>query len=397
MKNELFYIKLNFMNDETLMRHAIALAQLGRGWTNPNPLVGAVIARDGKIIAQGYHHKCGDLHAERDALKNALENGTDVRGATIFVTLEPCCHVGRQPPCTQAIIESGIKKVVVGSRDPNALVNGKGVKILREAGIEVVTDFLRDECDELNPVFFHYIKTKMPYVIIKYAMTADGLTATSAGESKWITGEKARENVHKTRSEVMAVMTGIGTVLKDNPTLNVRLNDGKTRRQPMRVILDSECKLPLDSNLVKTAREIPVILFCKENSKSHNIIEENESKRDSLESNGVKVIPVPGTDGKLSLSAVLKKLGEMGIDSLLVESGGNLNASLLFDEGNGSPLVQELHVYIAPKIFGNDGKTIFSPVRGQGINLPADCVKFGQPKVEFFGEDILLKFTRGGK
>lgn len=392
------------MNDSDFMRRAIELAKLGKGFTNPNPLVGAVIVRDGKILAEGYHHKCGELHAERDALKNAKENGIDVAGSTIYVTLEPCCHHGRQPPCTEAIIQSGIKKVVIGSRDPNSLVNGKGVEMLRNAGIEVVQDFLKEECDEINPIFFYYIQSKIPYVIVKYAMTMDGQTSTSIGESKWITGEKARENVHKTRSEVMAVMTGIGTVLKDNPMLNVRLEGN--HRQPLRVILDSKLKISLDSNLVKTAKEIPVIVFCSENLESLEL-----KKKSELENLGVKVEtveenlviePVEMIKSKrnsdfgklnhhstLNTSSVLKKLGSMGIDSVLVESGGSLNGSLFFESD-----VNEVHVYIAPKIFGNDGKTISSPVRGLGIDFPKDAKLFSKPDVEFFGEDILLKYKR---
>ena len=215
------------MISEQFMLRAIELAQKGKGFTNPNPLVGAVIVKDGQVIAEGYHHKYGELHAERDALKNARENGVDVTGAELYVTLEPCCHTGKQPPCTQAVIDSKISHVIIGSRDPNPLVDGKGVKQLQDAGIKVTQDFLKAECDAINPVFFHFIKNKMPYVIIKYAMTADGQTATSKAESRWITGHQARQNVHLTRAESMAVMTGIGTAKKDNPMLNVRLEIGR--------------------------------------------------------------------------------------------------------------------------------------------------------------------------
>ena len=367
------------------MRRAIELAENGRGFTNPNPLVGAVIVKDGKIVAEGWHHKYGDLHAERDALRNARENNVDVRGATIYVTLEPCCHTGKQPPCTQAILESGIEEVVYGSRDPNPLVNSKGKKILEDAGIKVTADFLREECDALNPVFFHYIKTKMPYVIVKYAMTADGQTATFTSESRWITGHNARQNVHKTRAGVMAVLTGIGTAKKDNPMLNVRLDDNAEHRQPVRVVLDSHLKLNPESALVKTAKEIPVIVFCK------NELTETESiKKRVLEGCGIKVLMTEPEKNHSILYAQLKALGKMGIDSVLVESGGTLNGSFFFDEKG---LVQEVDVYIAPKIFGNDGHTIYTPVRGKGIELPSQCINLGKPEVGFFGEDILLKYT----
>ena len=376
------------------MKRAIELAKLGKGHTNPNPLVGAVIVKDGVVVAEGYHHAYGELHAERNALKDARERGVDVRGATMFVTLEPCCHHGKQPPCTEALIESGVAKVVVGSRDPNFLVDGKGVQQLTQAGIEVVQDFLKDECDALNPIFFHYIKTRMPYVIIKYAMTMDGETATSADESQWITGELARENVHRTRSEVMAVMTGIGTVLKDDPMLNVRLPQEPEKlpyRQPLRVVVDSWLRIPLDSKLVKTARDIPVVVFA-----SQSLDGEGVEKLPALKEAGVTVeLLSSGGDGEvLSIRDVLTRLGEHGVDSVLVESGGVVNASFFF-RGDGSPetgLVQEVHVYIAPKIFGNDGNTVHTPVRGRGVMLPDDARMFGTPRIELFGDDILLKY-----
>lgn len=371
------------MSERDFMNRAIELALLGKGHTNPNPLVGAVIVRGGRIIAEGFHHRYGDLHAERDALKNAGENGTDVKGAEIYVTLEPCCHQGKQPPCTQAIIESGIRRVVIGSRDPNPLVSGKGVKQLEEAGIEVVQDFMRKECDAINDVFFHYITTKKPYVVLKYAMTMDGQTATSSGKSQWITGEKARQNVHKTRSEVMAVMCGTGTVLKDDPMLNVR--DLENVRQPVRVVLDSELKISAENKLVKTALDKncgKVIVFCSENAPA--------SKKVQLEKCGVEVIFCHANKkGALDLREVLSVLGEKGIDSVMVESGGKLNASLLFEN-----LVNEVHTYIAPKIFGNDGTRIFTPVRGQGIDSPDMAVMFGKPEIEVFGDDVLLKYKR---
>lgn len=366
------------------MRRAIELAKKGKGFTNPNPLVGAVIVKNGRIVAEGFHHKYGDLHAERDALKNARENNVDVKGASIYVTLEPCCHTGKQPPCTQALIESGISEVIYGSRDPNPLVNGKGKKILEEAGIKVTADFLRSECDSLNPVFFHYIKNKMPYVIVKYAMTADGQTATSTAQSRWITGHDARQNVHKTRAEVMAVLTGIGTAKKDNPMLNVRLDDKLNHRQPVRVVLDSHLKLSPESMLVQTANEIPVIVLCK-----NELTETELIKKSVLESRGVKVLATKAEKNHSILYSQLKILGESGIDSIMVESGGTLNGSFFFDEKG---LVQEVDVYIAPKIFGNDGRTIYTPVRGKGIELPSQCINLGKPEIEFFGEDILLKY-----
>ena len=217
--------------DKSYMERAIALAKKGIGFTSPNPMVGAVIVKDGRVIGEGYHEHCGELHAERNAIASLTESA---EAATMYVTLEPCCHHGKTPPCTEAIIEQKIGKVVIGSRDPNPQVAGKGVGQLREAGIEVVEDFLREECDAINPIFFHYITTKRPFVAMKYAMTMDGKIATQIGESKWITGETAREHVHTLRHAYKGIMAGIGTVLKDDPMLNCRMPGGVN---PIRIIL----------------------------------------------------------------------------------------------------------------------------------------------------------------
>ena len=207
------------MNDMDYMRLALELADRGRGWTNPNPMVGAVIVKNGRVIGEGYHHRCGGLHAEREAF--AACTGSPA-GATMYVTLEPCCHHGRQPPCTEAILESGISRVVVGSGDPNPLVAGKGLEFLRAHGVEVETGVLQKECDALNHVFFHYIRIKRPYVVMKYAMTIDGKIATRTGASRWITGEEARRWVHQDHHRYTAIMAGVGTVLADDPLLTCR-------------------------------------------------------------------------------------------------------------------------------------------------------------------------------
>lgn len=435
--NNLKYNSYNSYNpQEKFMRLAISQAKKAGAWTHPNPQVGAVIVssvKSGeKILALGYHHNYGNLHAERDALKNAFDNGIDVKDGTIYVTLEPCCHFGKQPPCTQAIIESGIKNVVIGSRDPNPLVNGKGVKILEDAGINVIQDFLRDECDEINRIFFHFIKFKTPYVIVKYAMSADGETSCANGNSKWITGEAARENVHKTRSNVMGVMTGINTVLKDNPLLNVRLDNDfsgtedfmkaenfsrqtensmqepakfvqetekfpsaeKSLReqkyfQPTRIICDSSLKIPMESQIVKTAKIFPVIVACKKNLSSSE-----ELKKAELEKSGICVLQIEERFGQnsnvseLNLEDLLLKLAQKGIDSVLVESGGVLNGSLFFEKN----LVNELHVYVGAQIFGNKDNLLHSPVQKKGVDFPKDSIKLSKPKIEFFGDDVLLKY-----
>ena len=227
------------MNDEYYMRLALELALKGLGKVNPNPLVGAVIVKDHEIIGEGYHKKYGGLHAERNALLNCTKSPS---GATMYVTLEPCCHYGKTPPCTEAIIEHNISKVVIGTLDPNAKVSGKGVEYLIQSGIEVVVGTLEEQCKEINKVFFHFVTTQKPFVVMKYAMTMDGKIATAAGESKWITGDLARRRVHHDRNRYSAIMVGVGTVLSDNPLLTCRVMYGIN---PIRIVCDSNLITPL--------------------------------------------------------------------------------------------------------------------------------------------------------
>lgn len=369
------------ITNSNFMLIAINEAKKGEGFTHPNPLVGAVLVKDGIVLATGYHHRYGDLHAERDCLKNAREKGVDTKGATMYVTLEPCCHTGKQPPCTNAIIEAGIARVVIGSRDPNNLVNGKGVEQLKSAGIEVVQDFLKEECDKLNEIFFYYITHKMPYVILKYAMTADGRTATVSGKSKWITGEKARENVHRTRASVAAVMTGIGTVKADDPLLTCRLNDGKEHHQPERIVIDTNLEIPEESALVKSAKTSKVTVI-------YGFFNPHTSdRREWLFHQGVETASFSLDEKhRINIKEVLEYLAERGIDSILVESGGELAASVL-------PFANEVHAYVAPKIFGGVSD-IRVPIRGDGVDSPDDAVQFSLSGVEQFGDDVLLKYKR---
>lgn len=370
------------ITNSNFMLLAINEAKKGEGFTHPNPLVGAVLVKNGIVLATGYHHRYGDLHAERDCLKNAREKGVDTKGATMYVTLEPCCHTGKQPPCTNAIIEAGIARVVIGSRDPNNLVNGKGVEQLKAAGIEVVQDFLKEECDKLNEVFFYYITHKMPYVILKYAMTADGRTATVSGKSKWITGEKARENVHRTRASVAAVMTGIGTVKADDPLLTCRLDDGKEHHQPERIIIDTNLEIPEESALVKSAKTSKVTVI-------YGFFNPHTSdRREWLFHQGVETASFSLDEKhRINIKEVLEYLASIGIDSILVESGGELAASVL-------PFANEVHAYVAPKIFGGVSD-IRVPIRGDGVDSPDDAVQFSLLGVEQFGDDVLLKYKRG--
>ncbi len=361
------------MTDIDYMKRAIQLAKKGQGFTNPNPMVGAVIVKDGRIIGEGYHKKYKELHAERNAIASLKE---DAKGSTMYVTLEPCCHYGKTPPCTEAIIENGISKVVIGSRDPNPLVAGKGVKILREHGIEVVCDFLKEECDKLNPVFFHYITTKMPYVTMKYAMTCDGKIATKNNDSKWITGENSRNEVQKMRHNNMGIVAGIGTVLADNPMLNVRIEGLKS---PIRIICDSNLRIPMESEIVKTANKYKTIIA---------YVNGDTDKINALEKEGFILQKFSSKDGKVDLNELMQYLGEQNIDSIFVEGGANLNDSFM-REG----LVNRLEVFVAPKVFG--GADARSPIEGMGVDFVSEAKEFSLENVRRIDEDILLSYVAG--
>lgn len=364
------------MLEKKYMERAIELAKKGLGYTNPNPMVGAVIVKNGKIIGEGYHERCGELHAERNAIAHLTE---DAKGSTIYVTLEPCCHYGKTPPCTEAIIEQKIGRVVIGSRDPNPLVAGKGVKQLRDAGIEVVEDFCQEECDAMNEVFFHYITTKRPYVAMKYAMTADGKIATGTGDSKWITGEEARNHVQSLRHRYMGIMVGIGTLLADNPMLNCRIPNGSN---PVRIICDSRLRIPPDCQIAETAKDIPTIVAVKKQEFS----KEQKEKIEQLYRKQIEIIEVPGKNEKPDMTKLMKILGEKGIDSILLEGGGTLNDTVL-REG----LVNKIYAYIAPKVFG--GSSAKTPVEGEGISFVKDAYEFSIKEITRMGEDILLELT----
>lgn len=355
--------------DIKYMKRAIELAKKGTGFTNPNPLVGAVIVKDGEIIGEGYHERCGELHAERNALKNCKK---DPKGASIYVTLEPCCHYGRTPPCTQALIEAGIVEVFVGNLDPNPKVAGNGIKILKGHGIHVEHGILEEECKAINEIFFHFITKDTPYVALKYAMTLDGKIATCTGESQWITGEKAREHVHKLRHQYAAIMVGIGTVLADNPMLNTRIEQGN---DPVRIICDTKLNIPITSEIVQTAKEIPTVLATAS---------EDQEKIVQLENAGCKVWKLKKAMGHVSIKELLHKLHQENIDSVLVEGGGTLNETLV-----KSGYVNKVYAYIGPKIFG--GWLAKTPVEGNGIEKISDalCLEQLQPKI--LGDDILLE------
>lgn len=372
-------------DDISYLRRAAALAQRGEGFVNPNPLVGAVIVRDGRIIAEGYHPRFRDLHAERVAIADAIAKGESLAGSTIYVTLEPCCHHGNQPPCTEAILEHGIKRVVVGLPDPNPLVAGKGIEILRQAGVEVEMisshpegEILLGELRYQNRVFLKYITTKMPWVTAKWAMTIDGKIATHTGDSRWVTGDLARERVHLVRSRLMAVMVGIGTVLADDPMLNCRLSEERLRhygvresevRQPIRIIADRQLRIPLDSQLVATAHEYPTIVAFADGA--------DEEKAQQLLDAGVHVWNCN------TLKEILQRAGDERIDSILLESGGTLNEAF-FREG----FIDEVMAFVAPKVVG--GKGARTPVEGEGVELMSEAVSLRDVTMERIGKDMLL-------
>ena len=383
---------------EKYMIHAAELAKKGEGHVNPNPLVGAVIVKDGVIIGEGWHEKIGGLHAERQALAHCIQPAD---GADLYVTLEPCCHYGRTPPCTEAIIENGIRRVFVGSDDPNPLVAGKGIQILKDHGIEVVTHVAKSLCDSLNETFFYYIKHKEPFVVMKYAMTLDGKIATRDGFSKWITGEAARENVHKDRNKYSGIMAGIGTVFKDDPMLNCRVLGG---RNPVRIICDSKLRIPETSQIVKTAGEIPTLIACAIPENMADQVKENQElyeKIKLLNRAGCQVILCgSGAGEKTDLKLLMRLLGNPAlrtnqpywknaetkepVDSILLEGGAVLNEAAL-----KAGIVHKVQAYVAPKIFG--GEAAKTPVGGFGVRMPDEAYALKNIEISRLGGDILIE------
>lgn len=356
--------------EEAYMRRALVLAEKGRGWTSPNPMVGAVIVReDGAVIGEGYHERYGDLHAERNALKNCTESP---RGATMYVTLEPCCHHGKQPPCVDAILEAGIRRVVVGSGDPNPKVAGKGIRILRGHGVEVSEGVLEEECNAINEVFFHFIRTGTPFVAMKYAMTMDGKIAAYTGRSQWVTGEAARAHVQTLRHAYRGIMAGVGTVLADDPQLTCRIPGG---RSPVRIICDTHLKTPPSSNVVRTAGETPTVLVtcCEDPARAAPYLER-----------GCRILRVGSRDGRPDLMELMHRLGAEGMDSILLEGGSILNWSAL-----RSGIVRKVYTYIAPKIFGGDAAK--GPVGGRGVPDPQGAWRLSDSRISQLGEDLLIE------
>ncbi|MFP4079013.1 MAG: bifunctional diaminohydroxyphosphoribosylaminopyrimidine deaminase/5-amino-6-(5-phosphoribosylamino)uracil reductase RibD [Candidatus Izemoplasmataceae bacterium] len=363
-------------SDEFYMSHALKLAEKGAGFTNPNPLVGAVIVRDGKIIGEGYHEVYGQNHAEINAIESA---GEPLEGATMYVTLEPCSHHGKTPPCADAIVKHRFKRVVIASKDPNPLVAGRGIEKLEKAGIVVESGLLDKENRKLNEIFFHFIRTKRPFVIMKSAMSADGKTATRTFDSKWITNRESRQFVHKLRHRVAAVMVGANTVINDDPLLTVRLED-KVVKHPTPIILDTCGEVPTSANAFKNPHTTPVVAVTKKAP---------EKKIQAFRDHGAKVLIVDEREGEVDLLKLMDTLGENGIDSILLEGGSAVN-----DSAVRSRILSKYYAFIAPKLIG--GEQALSPVGGKGYDTVAESLTLTRESIETFDDDVLIVYKVGG-
>ena len=356
--------------DEKYMDLALELAEKGRGYVNPNPMVGAVVVKDGEIVGKGWHKFYGGPHAEVYALDEA---GAKAEGATIYVTLEPCSHFGKTPPCAEKIKKMKIKKCVIACLDPNPIVAGRGKKILEEAGIEVVVGVREKEAKELNKVFMKYITEKNPYLFLKCAITLDGKIATNERDSKWITNEKAREKVQFLRHEYMSIMVGINTLINDNPRLTARIENGIN---PFRIVVDPHLRTPLESNFVNMADDNKsIIITSKENEKNDKIKE--------LENKNVKIIYMEGFN--FSVHEILKKIGELKIDSVLLE-GGSYLISKAFKENR----IDGGEIFIAPKILG--GGLPF--IDGFDFKEIKDCFHLQNVKFNVYDDNISVEFHK---
>ncbi len=363
--------------DVHFMRQAIRLAARGRGSVRPNPMVGAVIVADGTVVGSGYHKRAGGPHAEIAALRRA---GARSRRATLYTTLEPCCHTNkRTPPCVPAILESGVHRVVVAMRDPNPLVAGRGIRQLRRAGLSVDVGCLGHEAATLNEVYLHWIKTGRPFVVLKAAMTLDGKIATATGESQWITGTRSRAHVHQLRSRFDVIAVGAGTVLTDDPQLTVRVSAGKRSstgvRQPVRLIFDSRLRMSFRARVLQGIERASTIIATTKLAPPRKI--------ERFRKMGAEVLVLPRAGARVSLDACLRVLGTMEITSLLLEGGGELNAAFL-REG----LVNRVSLYVAPALLG--GQQTRGLLGGRSPRRLAERIPMSNLRVESLGEDVLI-------
>ena len=351
------------------MRLAGKLALKAKGSTSPNPMVGSLVVKNGRIVGRGYHQKAGGPHAEVIALDEA---GIKARGATLYVTLEPCAHFGRTPPCVERIIKSKVKKVVIGMVDPNPINNGRGIMILKEQGIKVEVGFLEDELKKINEPFIKYITKRMPFVTVKVAQSLDGKIATRKGESKWITSDKSRAWAHRIRRNYDAVMVGVNTVLRDDP----RLDPWFSKKHPAKIIVDSQLSISEKANIFSSGSRVIIITLATQPQ------QETENKK--ILSAKAKILEVKEKAGQINLRDALRKLAQLDITNILVEGGGTLIGSL-FDEG----LVDKVMFFLSPKIIG--GKDAPTSVMGEGIARIDRAIKIKDMRLRRFGEDILLE------
>lgn len=355
-------------DDVRFMRLALTQARRGVGRTAPNPPVGAVVVRNGAVVGRGYHRRAGSDHGEAAALRDA---GAAARGATLYVTLEPCAHHGRTPPCTEAVLAAGIRRVVIGSIDPNPKVPSGGRHVLEAAGIAVTTGVAKAECDEVVAAFCKHITSGLPLVTLKLAASLDGRIATASGDSRWITGEDARRYAHRLRNEHDAILVGAQTVIRDDPQLTCRL---RGRRNPVRVVIDGRLRIPLSSQLVQTTDQAPTLVFTTPQA--------SEKRVAALRKLGVEVIPCRARGGRLSLRDVLRRLGQRGLLSVLVEGGANVASQLLQEQ-----LVDRLLIFVAPKLLGGDGRPMLESL---GVQRMSQAIATGPLRVRRFAVDLLL-------
>ncbi len=356
--------------DQKMMKRCLELAAKGSGFTAPNPMVGAIITKDGEIISEGFHEYYGGPHAEIRAIENAKQ---DLKGAHIYVNLEPCSHQGKTPPCSLALVKQGFSKVFIGNIDPNPLVAGKGIDILEKAGIEVETGLLEKEGLKLNEKFFHFIQKKIPFIVLKTATSLDGKIATYTGESQWITSEQSRKIVHQMRQDFSAILVGINTVLKDDPALTVRFD--KEVKNPIKVVVDTSLKTPHGFKILDD--KAPLIIATTRMASKAKIAEFDQYKH-------VQIWVCPLKDGVVDLQFLINKLGKEGIDSLLIEGGGSINFSMLQHH-----LAQKIYAFIAPKIIG--GVNSKSSFTGKGIKHIADVPELKNVTYTSIGNDLLME------
>jgi len=357
--------------DEKHMRRALLLAQAGRGRTRPNPVVGALVVRNGCIVGEGYHAEAGGAHAEVLALNAALGA---TRGADLYVTLEPCCHQGRTPPCTERIIEAGIRRVVIPTLDPNPLVSGRGIEALRAAGIMVASGVLSEEATRLNEAFMKFIRTRTPFVVLKAAITLDGKIATRTGDSRWISGERSRQRVHELRNQVDAVIAGIGTIRRDDPQLTTRLPQGG--RDPIRVIVDGRGPLPLDAKVFHSTSPAPTWVAVAAGTSPERL--------QTFERLGLTILESSGRHGRVCLANLLKRLGEREITSVMLEGGEGIFTSAL-EEG----IIDKFTLFVAPLLVG--GKLAPNLFGGAGVDYLAQAMRVRGMRVEQLDEDLLIE------